>query len=156
MGSQTSLKTSQRGGCNPSNSPPGSASVMLHSVSIVLTPLVTVYINACMEGCGKAHHRLLHRPANLSLESGKVPEREVPSQINPWAKPFFPTTPNTDVLVKTVLVRIKWGWTTIRRNQWNRDGNNLRTDLWESLLQATRLNFLWLTNKEIIGLKSKP
>ena len=28
MGSQTSLKTSQRGGCNPLNPPPGSASVM--------------------------------------------------------------------------------------------------------------------------------
>ena len=49
MGSQTSLNTSQRGGCNPLNSPPGSASVMLDSVSIVLTPLVTVYMTACME-----------------------------------------------------------------------------------------------------------
>ena len=28
MGSQTSLKTSQRGGCNPLNPPPGSASAL--------------------------------------------------------------------------------------------------------------------------------
>ena len=32
----------------------------------------------------KAHHRLLHRPANSSREFGKVPEREVPSQLNPF------------------------------------------------------------------------
>lgn len=35
-------------------------------------------------------------------------------------------------------------------------GSNLQT-VWESLLQAARLNFIWLqTKKEIIGLKSKP
>ena len=108
MGSQTSLKTSQGGGggCNPLNSPPGSTSVMLDTVSIVLTPLVTMYMNACMEGCGRAHHRLLHRLANLSRESGKVTEREVPPNKS-FTTPFSPATPNTDVLVKTVLVRIK-------------------------------------------------
>ena len=107
MGSQTSLKTSQGGGgLQPPQLPPGSTSVMLDTVSIVLTPLVTMYMNACMEGCGRAHHRLLHRLANLSRESGKVPEREVPLNKS-FTTPFSPTTPNTNVLVKTVLVRIK-------------------------------------------------
>ena len=106
MGSQTSLKTSQGGGVQPPQLPPGSTSVMLDSVSIDLTPVVTMYMNACMEGCGRAHHRLLHRSANLSRESGKLPEREVPSNKS-FTTPFSPTTPNTDVLVKTVLVRIK-------------------------------------------------
>ena len=35
MGSQTSLKTSQRGGCNPLNPPPGFASVVSEVISIV-------------------------------------------------------------------------------------------------------------------------
>ena len=88
----------------PPQLPPGSTSVMLDTVSIVLTPLVTMYMY--MEGCGRAHHRLLHRLANLSRESGKVTEREVPPNKS-FTTPFSPTTPNTDVLVKTVLVRIK-------------------------------------------------
>ena len=45
-----------------------------------------------MEGCGRAHHRLLQRPTNPSCESGKVPGREAPSQINPLATPFYPAT----------------------------------------------------------------
>ena len=57
---------------------------MLDSVSTVLAQLVTMYINVCMEGCGRAHHRLLHRLASSSREFGKVPERKVPSQINPF------------------------------------------------------------------------
>lgn len=59
-----------------------------------------------MELCGRAHHRLLHRPTNPSREFGKLPGKEGPSQINPLATSLYPATPNTNVLVKTALVRI--------------------------------------------------
>ena len=60
----------------------------------------------CIEGSGRAHHRLLHRPTSSSCESGKVPGKKGPSQINPLASPFYPATPNTDVPIKTALARI--------------------------------------------------
>ena len=60
-----------------------------------------------MEGCGRAHHRLLHRPTNPGRESVKVSGREAPPQINPLARPFYPATASMGVLVKTALARIK-------------------------------------------------
>lgn len=71
------------------------------------------YANECVEpecsieGCGGAHHRLLHRPTNPSRESGKVSGREAPPQINPLERPFYQAKASMDVLVKTALVRIK-------------------------------------------------
>ena len=47
MGSQTNLKTSQRGGCNPLNPPPGSASVLNKLVVVVIDNLHSYNLQSC-------------------------------------------------------------------------------------------------------------
>lgn len=80
-----------------------------------------------VNGCTRTHHRLLHRRdgvtsqefggqsrTNSNCVSGRVPERDVPSRINPSATPEVPvpftevtsSVTHTKVLVKTSLAKI--------------------------------------------------